>query len=83
MESKLQNQARQTSKNPSVPVADSALVSKSPFAALLRQRHNNSQIHLSQLHKIAQEQRCQIENLRSVSLLFYLPIILMLFYFWL
>jgi hypothetical protein len=39
------------------------------------------QARLSQFHKIAEEQRSQFENLRYISLLFYVPIVLILFYF--
>lgn len=53
---------------------------------LFRQRRTlpdtMSQARLNQLHKITEEQRNQFENLRYISLLFYVPIVLVLFYFW-
>lgn len=53
---------------------------------LFRQRRTlpdtMSQARLNQLYKITEEQRNQFENLRYISLLFYVPIVLVLFYFW-
>lgn len=57
---------------------------KASFDTLFRQHKvpAKPQTHLPQFHKITKEQRSQLENLQYISLLFYVPIILMLFYFW-
>lgn len=58
---------------------------KTSFDTLFRQHRSipdvMPQARLSQFHKIAEEQRSQFENLRYISLLFYVPIVLILFYF--
>jgi len=82
MEPKLQNSALRISKNPYVSIPGGSITSKIPFASPRQQKHKIPEIRLPQLHKIVEEQRCQFENLGSASLLFYLPVILTLFYFW-
>lgn len=57
--------------------------SKNQSDKLLRHGQKTPEVRIWQLHKIAEEQRCQFENLRYISLLFYLPIVLMLLHFWL
>jgi hypothetical protein len=58
---------------------------KTSFDTLFRQRRTipdtMPQARLSQFHKITKEQHSQFENLRYISLLFYVPIVLILFYF--
>jgi hypothetical protein len=83
MKPELQNSTLTIAKNPCVSATTATLPSRNSLRPALQQRHKTPEIHLSQLHKIVEEQRCRFENLDSTSLLFYLPIILILFYFWL
>lgn len=58
---------------------------KASFNTLFRQHRmlpDMPQTRLNHFHRVTEQQRSQFENLRYISLLFYVPIILILFYFW-